>query len=492
MNVKDNENLSREEENCLKSALAFVVLRKRIASSLEDDNTSKEQQLKRYKNEDEGNEKQMRPLVHTLLTPLYSFRHHSRSNDGNLPNIDSETHITNSGLINVNEGDLHILSMLRLAVSIALALYNVEEKQLPSKCKGSHEDHDQSDKYEDENTDDDELEEPKFFPPIYDYNSAAASPSTSLKVLDGVLSHVSRLLHSKLYRPEISSQESIESVVNLIQDGLIKVLFPTATYSSSCNTKKYSCLKEGESTASNISTILAVCTVLHRMIYIDESLGLPAIRCVSRFMKILYQDECKRPIICRDTSESTKKQNSNDDEYHDVSATMPQLTDVIAVNFLYLLEGISAIKVKSKRKRYDNGNNERFFGGSDHHISKIIIEIQSELNELTIPIHPKEITHFYFKESKRQSALQEKNKLNLRNERAKFSMNRRRMQGKGIFNGENKDEKGELGGKVENDELSDQTEGRDRMECLYLFPAAKIMFRSFLFKILDKLSAHAT
>lgn len=503
-------SLSHQEESCLKTALAFIVLRRRVAQGYDADvssgkamdvhpkpaNSLKNSFQNRKHQQEQSSRDILKPLLHGVLshTHMYSRqkngdnKHHNKQ----IPLLKQDRQNEIIQLPNRHASNIHILSMLRIAVSMALPLYDrtcmIQAKDT-SYEENINEFNTKTSKNSNVNRNNQSSSDGiKFFPPVYDYTTAASLNTieetneksdvrSSFKVIDGLLINIASNLTSILDVPKFSVEKSEEQVLSIIEDGLFKLMFPAITYSTSYFSHS---IIGGASTISNIRLILAVCTIMHRLILVDKALSYIAARAVSRLLKKMYHGECQRPIHYSDNLPPNDDRLSYDDR--STLPPLPKLADVIVVNLLHLLEGISASQLQVL-SNYEDPNHR--FSANDHRLAisnsaaAIILEIQSELHELTTPIAPHNMTHFYLEESKQQTMVEKRKqeKLFLR-KRNKYSFGSQSIADRRYQ---------EVGRKS-----LVATDDEPLMEVLSLCPAAKMMFRLFLFDILDKLSFHAT
>ena len=574
-NVAD-KLLSLEEENCLKSALAFVVIRSRIKRALEKEckdkyaiETNSENKIKRSKSRLLTNESidgknddlsncSLKPMLQGLLSPSHlrvrnivdtTNKHQTQKVYSKELKNDHKTSL-NFSTSNLISKKSHILSMFRVALSITLPLYdnvlivpgsvNFKNERPPDSINVPN---DSAHKKMSMNDNSSMLvEKNKFFPPVYDLN-AVVLPISQQKseyaqktygVLDGLLANIASHLVAMIYQPSFSTDSDIEkstkqqseNVSNLISNGLLELMFPaifvelnsgsmipSSSSSSLNNTVTDESILQDEClcSSSNAQTILSICTVLHRISYVNTSteLGIIAIQALARLLNVLYHDKCQRPLQFLDSQQTnsmvTKEDKNKSNEKEENTLYLPKLADVIAVNCLYLLEGITALQLQNAQRNQNprvnmeipdkNGNK------ASQLASRIIFELQHELSSITVPIRATAMAQFYHIECKRQRCLAEKKKHVI------WRIKKSQLDRRGVCNVDPKDKQGMKPVKkyrtqelentnkdhTYNDQIDDgiyNDEGISKsiMEDVILCAGGKMMLRYFLFDLLEKIS----
>eukprot|EP00978_Attheya_sp_CCMP212_P036572 scaffold167058_cov39-Attheya_sp.AAC.1 len=318
---------SREEECTLRSALAFVLMRRRNMQARNPKNGGKteppnlppperDEQRKSEKRDQRQDASRKR---HSDGAPMFL--------DG-LLNTDAQSKKRGKGT-NPLGGYIdttHISTMIRVAISEALTLYESHELFHPI-----------------------EKEAPEIRPIVYDYHAASchhAMPSR-YAILDGIAKHIASHLRQsrRLDDDRQPNKKDTSTAFGILYATLLSIVRPESG--------ERRIRKEGRE-EHQIRCALAVCTVLHRIMYFDNSNSSEAMRATCFILSDLYYDKFHKDGVTRSPfPDSQKSHLSNDNEIatemvdHNNFLELPCFADILAVNLLYLLEGIIALRLRS-------------------------------------------------------------------------------------------------------------------------------------------------
>lgn len=465
--------LTTEEKNCLKSALAFVVLRRRLSMSIKEKKEEDALIISKINNQNNMLEHDVKITSETNTTTHTHSTHDSQqtkllngmftspSTGDSFSTSSPSHHRVSSSQTKVLQrscskhqpqphSDKHILSMFHVAVSSAsLFLYNNNDIKWWNATNSI-------------DGDDDSFSF-TIRPLVYNYSlepqtntfddKSKNTSNNKMAVLDGLIVHIGTHLdmivskqkqlgqhqnnedlyynkhHSK--KRKTTQPQSISSYLELdhhysthatllgtlLYQTILKLCLPPTLAPNPNNTTSNSTKEEEEKKVINIQNILALCTVIHKLVLHKKDLGYIFTTCICKFLKMIYEDECFQQVTFVEDKDG---EDEGDDEIYEKDCekgraeeeeahpTLPELADVIVVNMLHLLEEISSIRLTNQlqqiqKDEYLNHSCKRKKNKEQSVAmiaSSIITEIQNELQDIIIPIPINKVFDFYQSEWK--------------------------------------------------------------------------------------------
>jgi hypothetical protein len=331
--------ISYQERQCIKTALAFVVLRRRAAVRCAQRN-SKPRQLS---------------LVSSELFSSQSLRN-SAQNDRKAGSI-----------IGIVE---HLQSMMRVAMATAIPLYeHVVIHSLDDIVSSAA-----SKRIEQEAIIYDYIAASSKLGPYGDSNSSSSKALSIYKILDGILQHVASQLTTKkrIARDDGVDSAASETEMNNYFSEILELTKTTATHKelNEINVSSNTTSISAEEQSRSLLLILSTCTVFHRLVYWNVEISIPIVCTVCKFIN---------------------------KEYHNNTSQIPYVSDVFFVNLLTLLEGIlERIHTICVTESTNKAIGRKI-------LSVILSIFQLEIGELIVPIPIDEMAKFYYEEDKQHN-----------------------------------------------------------------------------------------
>lgn len=345
--------IPREEEQCIKSALAFVVMRRRAAAAAAiaaagsnrdhegNDGTAARNAVK------EGALQQHAPQT--------KDHRHSLSKSLLL-------HSSSSSKMSSNAVEHHLRAMIRVAISTALPLYE---------RVGCHK-QDQ--------------------PLVYDYMSASSdldqvnenggsSEALSVyRVLDGLLQHLASQFKVVLKNQHLQQQEQEGGGQDKGEEFIVSILCETLELTNSAKTNHAASADTADRDDAfhlhPVRLTMSICTVFHRLAYWEVHTAAVMVKSICRRLYHEYYNQ--------DNNNSTNKNNMSNHHYHH------RMSDVRIVNLVTLLEGILDLLLLTVQDKHNKG---------DALVSDVLQIMQHELGDLVVPVSSDDMARFYYDNS---------------------------------------------------------------------------------------------
>lgn len=331
--------ISYQEQQCIKTALAFVVLRRRAAARCTPSDT---------------NTRRL-PLVSLESLPshpLCTYNQYDRN-------------ASSMGFVE------HFQSMTRVAIATIMPLYERAFVHSIAASSSDNKDKQQQAIIYDFITSSSQLDKHQ-----YSNNNCCNKALSIYKTLDGVLQHLASQLMT------VKEQLEQDSKYNASSETVMSRIFSEVLLLARTTTVEKSDEETASTTSSSIRTeeqshslllILSICTVFHRLVYLNIQISIPIMASVCKLIN---------------------------EEYHKNNSQLRFVNDVIIVNLLTLLEGILDLI----HSPHPTSTEKKSKGVARTIMLSMLNIFQCELNELIVPIPINEMAKFYYEETQQENS----------------------------------------------------------------------------------------